>query len=433
MKAGLGRFLWLWLVPLIIFIAGLKRAFLTGQADPWDWALPAALLLAGAGWLLARREWAMLGWVALGGVGMALIFCAVAAGRAPDALAATGLLAVASLAMFGGASLNPRPFASSEVEKRPAPPMRFSTRSKRTALGIGLIVFATILLWRGPTQPVQPAPDRPSLAVITGLPLFWSESGQGGPQDAPIVTVLRTRFTIMPMDDPSQLATSGTRRLLLAQPRALTPTQLVAIDRWVRDGGTILVLADPLLRWPSDLPLGDRRRAPSAALLQPLLDHWGFRPLAIKDDEIRYRTPDGYVVTLSGVQAYQTGVDDRWVGPNDWVVLRKRVGKGEVLLLGDADPIDDRLWLADPARPLDPGCWVADTPARVVHWLGGAPVSGDRRWMRESRDVGAALRWAVLVGTIWGMMGAILLHWVPLLFMLRTKKEHAALEYDKTG
>jgi hypothetical protein len=427
MKAGLGRFLWLWLVPLIIFIAGLKRAFLTGQADPWDWALPAALLLAGAGWLLARRGWVMLGWVVLGGVGMALIFCAVAAARAPDALAATGLLAVASLAMFGGASLNPRPFASSEVEKRPAPPMRFPTRSKRTAVGIGLIAFATILLWRGPTQPVQPAPDRPSLAVITGLPLFWSESGQGGPQDAPIVTVLRTRFTIMPMDDPSQLPTSGARRLLLAQPRALTPTQLVAIDRWVRDGGTILVLADPLLRWPSDLPLGDRRRAPSATLLQPLLDHWGFVSAGIEGAEIRHQTPDGHLLTLSGAQRYMA--EPR----GDSFIHRKPVGKGEVLLLGDADAIDDRLWLADPARPLDPRYWVADTPARVVHWLGGAPVSRDRRWMRESHDVNAALRWAVLAGTIWAMMGAILLHWVSRLFVLRTKKEHAALERDKTS
>ena len=41
-------------------------------------------------------------------------------------------------------------------------------------------------------------------------------------------------------------------------------------------------------------------------------------------------------------------------GQEGAVPLRLRIGRGEALLLGDADLIDDRLWLADPARPLDP-------------------------------------------------------------------------------
>lgn len=275
-----------------------------------------------------------------------------------------------------------------------------------------LLLFAALLLWRGPAQPVHPVPDRPDLAVITGLPLFWDEMGKGGPRDAPIVSILRARFTVIPLDDPLQLKTSPARRLLLAQPRALAPAQLVAIDQWVRDGGTALVLADPLLRWPSDLPLGDRRRAPFASLLYPLLTHWGFRPIDIKTAEIRDRTRDGYIVTLSGVQLFRTGPDGRIVGPGDWpsdsIVHRKKMGRGEVLLLGDADPIDDRLWLAEPAHLLDPRYWVADTPARVVHWLGGAPIPGERRWMREAQGVAQAVGRALLAGMIWAIMGALL-------------------------
>ncbi|NML11349.1 ABC transporter [Sphingobium sp. AR-3-1] len=398
MMAGLKRFLWLWLPALVIMLAGLWRAWLTGQADPWDWGVPMALLLAGAGLLLARRGWAMLTWVAVGGVGMALIFCAFAAGRAPDGMAVLGLFAVALLAVLGGAFIRQHPFVSSEVEKPGANASRL--RSKRTGLGVIFLVMAALLLWRGPAQPLQPAPDRPRLAVITGLPLFWSESGQGGPQEAPIVTILRTRFTVMPMDDTVQLKASGARRLLLAQPRALTPAQLVAIDRWVRDGGTALVLADPLLRWPSDLPLGDRRRAPPTSLLGPLLEHWGFAPSGVMEgSEIRHFLPDGQLITLSGVQRSGAAL-----------LHRQRIGQGAVLVLGDADPIDDRLWLADPAHPLDPRYWVADTPALVVRWLGGASIPGYRRWMRDAQDVTRALRWALLAGTIWAIVGAMLLH-----------------------
>lgn len=400
MKAGLKRFLWLWLLPLTLFLVGLRRAFLTGQADPWDWGLPAAFVLAMAGLLLARHGWAMRAWVALGGVGMALLFCAISAGRAPDGLAAGGLLAVGLLAIFGGASLGSWSFASSQVEKRAALPTRFSTGPKRTGVGLGLLILVALLLWRGPAQSVRPVTDRPDLAVVTGLPLFWDETGRGGPRDAPIMSILRTRFTVMPLDDPLKLAASGAKRLLLAQPRALAPAQMVAIDRWVRGGGTVLVLADPLLRWPSGLPLGDRRRAPSASLLQPLLTHWGFTPSGVQDAEIRYRMPDGHLITLSGVQMYDRGV-------GDGIVQFKRIGKGGMVLLGDADPIDDRLWLADPARPLDPRYWVADTPARLIDWLGGSPIPGDRRWMREAPDVIRGLRWGLLAGMIWALMGAI--------------------------
>lgn len=410
MKAGLKRFLWLWLPPLAMFLMGLRRAWLTGQADPWDWGLPMALILAGVGLLLARHGPAMLVWVVMGGVGMALIFCAVAAGRAPDAMPPPGLLAVALLAVFGGAFIRQHPFAS-------------RLRSKRTGFGALFLILAALILWRGPTQPLQPAPDRPMLAVITALPLFWSESGRGGQQDAPIVTVLHTRFAVIPMDDPVQLKPSGAKRLLLAQPRALTPAQLVAIDAWVRDGGTALVLADPLLRWPSDLPLGDRRRAPSTSLLGPLLDHWRFAPPRVTDEtEIRHFLPDGELITLSGAQR-----------SGDALPHRKRIGKGAVILLGDADPIDDRLWLADPAHPLDPRCWVADTPALVVRWLGGASIPGDRRWMRYAQDVTRALRWSLLAGTIWAIVGAMFLRRERLGLSPGTKEEYDKAKDNKSG
>lgn len=386
--AGLRRFLWFWLPPLILFLAGLSRAWQTGQADPWDWGWPTALLLAGTGVFLVRRGWLMQGWVALGSVGMALLFCTIAATRAPDRGAALGVFSVALLAVSGGAFV-------------------------RRRAGVAMLLFtcAGLILWRGPAGVLRPVRDRPALAVITGLPLFWAESGLAGPRDAPIITVLRTRFTVTPIDDPLRLHAGGVRRLLLAQPRGLTPAQMVAIDQWVRRGGVALVLADPLLRWSSALPMGDRRRPPVASQLDPLLRHWGFMPVgAPQQSEIRHFLDDGQLLTLSGAQFYASRV--------------RSIGKGRVVTLGDADAIDDRLWLADPTCVLDPRCWVADTPAQVVHWLGGAAIPGDRRWMRESQDVVHALRWTFLAGIIWAMMGAILLGRERWGFVSRTKQEN---------
>lgn len=380
MRAGLLRFLGLWLPPLAIFLAGLHRAWLTGQADPWDWSLPMALVMAVVGWALARRQAALAWGAAMGAAGMVLLFCAIASGRPPLFSASAGLLAVAIMAAAGGILL------------------RRAGRAR--VAGTCALAMAGFLLWRGPAQPVTPLSDRPALVVVTGLPLFWAEPGRNGMQrrDAPIVAVLRNRFTVEPLDDPGRLAESGARRLLLAQPRALTAAQMVAVDAWVRGGGHALVLADPALRWPSDLPLGDRRRPPSVSLLGPLLAHWGVtlsgRPMA---GERRHFLPDGALVTLSGAT---------WGATGDATV--RRIGRGSVTLVGDADLIDDRLWLADPARPLDPRMWSADTPALVARWLGAAMPSPGR-WMREAGDVLAAIRWAMLAGTGWAMLGAYVL------------------------
>jgi hypothetical protein len=374
-------FAWLWLATLAIFVIGLKSAWLTGQADPWAWGAP-MLLLFPLG--LALRRSAL--WAGAGAAAMALLFCGLAAARWPGPVT---IFEISALAM-GVAAVG------------------WLLRERRWWMAALGIISSFILLWFGPSPPIVTQADRPRLAVITALPLFWREGGAGlaAPVDAPIISVLRTRFDVTPIDDPRALAGSGARLLLLAQPRAMPPEALVAIDAWVRDGGTILVLADPLLRWPSALPLGDRRRPPPVDLLGPLLTHWGFRADHTKDEEIRYLMPDHRLVTLSGVQVFLTGADDRWVGPDGRIILRRRIGRGEAMLLGDADPIDDRLWLADPARPLDPRAWSADTPALVANWLGGA-LPLDRRWMREPADVMRAIRWALLLGTGWALIGAM--------------------------
>src|SRR3546814_16494020 len=65
--------------------------------------------------------------------------------------------------------------------------------------------------------------------------------------------------------------------LLLAQPRAFSLDEQVALDAWIGKGGKALILADPQLRWPMDWPLGDRRRPPAVTLLAALIEYWGVR------------------------------------------------------------------------------------------------------------------------------------------------------------
>lgn len=381
MPRRLVLFLVLMLPVVAALLAGLARAWRSGgQADPWAWALPAALVLALMGRILARSAWLVLVGIAVGVVGTILVFCAIAAGRWPDPLAAIGLALATPLA--GIAS------------------MLLYDQQKRL-LGAGLLALAALLIWQGPAKEIVAVADRPALAVMTALPLFWDEKGQGKQADAPIVTLLRTRFTIVPVDDARALAASGAGRLLLAQPRAMTPEQWVGIDRWVRDGGRAVVLADPLLRWPSALPLGDRRRAPSVSLLGPLLAHWGVVPGRMVAGETRHFLRDDALVTMS---------DFARLGGcrGDGVMVTCAIGRGQAVVVGDVDLIDDRLWLANPATPRDPRAWSADTPALVARWL-GASIPGDRRWMRDRADVVLGLRWALILGTIWAMLGSLFL------------------------
>ena len=73
-----------------------------------------------------------------------------------------------------------------------------------------------------------------------------------------------------------RLRPSGRARLLLmAHPLAQPAEALVDLDHWVRDGGRVLLLADPMLEWPSKRPLGDKLRPPPSFADTGLLAHWG--------------------------------------------------------------------------------------------------------------------------------------------------------------
>ena len=100
----------------------------------------------------------------------------------------------------------------------------------------------------------------------------------------------------------------------------------------MRDGGRLLLLADPALDWHSDLPLGDSRRAPPAFADTGLLRHWGLRLDAPDERGPMQRRVGHEILTVSpGTLAGRCAIT------KDRAVARCRVGQGQVTVVADAD------------------------------------------------------------------------------------------------
>jgi hypothetical protein len=208
--------------------------------------------------------------------------------------------------------------------------------------------------------------DRPkaALALMTTLPLQWSEGGIEADlaQDAaphPALARLTQRYDIDPIDDLTTWKPRNGQLLLLAQPRAFAPAELVRLDNWVRSGGRLLILADPALQWGSLYPLGDKRRPLFTSLLSPVFTHWGLElVLPITDDSPR---------AIRRISAFNI----RTVTPGEWLPKGRlsqrcsisskglladcRIGKGRAVLLADADMLDVAFWEGRGMRMLTGG------------------------------------------------------------------------------
>ena len=177
--------------------------------------------------------------------------------------------------------------------------------------------------------------ERPTLLLLTSLPLVFGEefSLQGG--GSPALTALRARYRVVPISvtDPTELAKG--RLLLMAHPRAQPAEDLVALDDWVRNGGRLL-LADPMLEWPSERPLGDPLRPPAMFMDTGLLAHWGLRLDAPDKRGPKPAKLGGYdVLTVSpGQLAGDCAIS------SDRLVAHCRIGKGQATIVADADLLD---------------------------------------------------------------------------------------------
>lgn len=228
-----------------------------------------------------------------------------------------------------------------------------SVLRKRLVIGLLIAVALVLLLLAmrhfGPDKPNA----KPKLALMTTLPLQWPEGGVAAALDennkpAPAYQRLATDYDVMPIDSLGALKRDHVRLLLMAQPRALAPTELVALDAWVRQGGHALILADPALQWESIYPLGDKRRPLFTSLLSPLFAHWGLEmsiPTADPAPSVTRRIGDNDILTASpGEWQLRGSKSARCTLMIDPMVADCRVGEGRAILVADADLLDARFW-----------------------------------------------------------------------------------------
>ena len=165
-----------------------------------------------------------------------------------------------------------------------------------------------------------PAVDRPRLALVTSLPLLVGEQFGLEPPRSNAVARIRRDYELAPIAVADRASLSPQSILLMAHPRAQPAEVLVDLDRWVREGGGVVLLADPLLRWESSRRLGDRLRPPPDFADSGLLAHWGLR-LGIDE------AGEGSLRATAG----NCTVRDRGL------VARCQVGRGRVTVIADAD------------------------------------------------------------------------------------------------
>ena len=201
----------------------------------------------------------------------------------------------------------------------------------------------------GGQAPESAAAAMPELGLMGTIPIFWGEAAgvgewlDGGGEPHWARARLEASYRLRPLDTLDERSLAGLDRLLLAQPRALSPQENVALDAWVRAGGRLLLFADPMLSGESRFALGDRRRPQDVILLSPILDHWGLRL------EFDVAAPEGTVVveaTGPGLPVNRPGrfavaaEESACAVEATGVLARCAIGDGAALVLADAAVLD---------------------------------------------------------------------------------------------
>jgi hypothetical protein len=216
--------------------------------------------------------------------------------------------------------------------------------ARRRALVIGAVLlviaafaFEVVSTASGPSPPPpRPESQRPPLLLLTSLPLMFGEGFSLRQTGSAALKALQTRYRVVPISvaDPAELAKG--RLLLMAHPLAQPAEDLVALDKWVRGGGRVLLLADPMLEWASERPLGDPLRPPPMFMDTGLLTHWGLRLDAPVGRGPRIEELGGFdVLTVSPGQLSGGCEISR-----DRLVAHCAIGQGRATVVADADLLD---------------------------------------------------------------------------------------------
>jgi hypothetical protein len=220
---------------------------------------------------------------------------------------------------------------------------------RRALLFVSLIlvvvaIFAIAAIQRNATSLApRPPSQRPTLLLLTSLPLVFGEDFSLEGSGSPALKRLESRYRVVPISVTDRADLAKGPLLLMAQPRAQTAENLIALDEWVTSGSRVLLFADPMLEWPSKRPLGDPLRPSPMFADTGLLQHWGLR-LDAPDRRGpaerrlgRYRVDTISPGTLHGACAIA----------RDQLAAQCSVGRGQATIIADADLLN----VAEPADP----------------------------------------------------------------------------------
>jgi hypothetical protein len=196
-----------------------------------------------------------------------------------------------------------------------------------------------------PAASQEPA-SAPALGLMGTIPIYWGEAAGidelvGGTAEAHWARAeLETHFPLQPLDYLSAEALAPFDRLLLAQPRALSGEENVALDAWVRGGGHLLLFADPMMTGHSRFPLGDRRRPMDVTLLSPILKHWGLTMEFAEDQPFGVRSLEAAGLTVPVNLPGRFAEGGACELSADRALARCAIGEGSATILADAALLD---------------------------------------------------------------------------------------------
>jgi hypothetical protein len=202
---------------------------------------------------------------------------------------------------------------------------------RRWWIGAALILAAGVavafaLADRPEGYSARPPADRPRLALLTSLPIMFGESFGLDSGGSLALTRLEQRYNVVPIGVADAASLRGLKLLLMAHPRAQPAEALVELDQWVREGGRVLLLADPMLSWDSKRPLGDPLRPPLAFADTGLLAHWGVGLSADGTSDLPVETTSPGTLTSRRCALAYGGF-----------IARCAIGKGQATIIADAD------------------------------------------------------------------------------------------------
>lgn len=231
----------------------------------------------------------------------------------------------------------------------------------RSSLRISFAAFAMCLgsACQTETPAAQPKTEEGAEIGLMGtIPIYWGEAGDfgevlsGGSETHWARARIEARHPLRPLDALDEESLASLDFLMLAQPRALSPAENVALDNWVRGGGKVLLFADPMLTGESRFAIGDRRRPQDVILLSPILARWG---LELKFDDTvspEYRlvpTAGAPIpVNLPGTLFERDGQGECTIAADN-LLADCAVGRGRAVIVADAAVLD--LHEAHPAAP----------------------------------------------------------------------------------